>query len=294
MNTNTDIIQLAGFGQATLTATDWARAERDLLLGMARDVENVRDAQTAEKAATALRSLKDFTRNIEAARTSVKLPVLDLGKRIDTLAKELTTTLETEADRLSRALGAWNTEQKRLAEEAERKAREEEQRIWREAQEKEAAEKARLQKEAAEREAKAKAERDELLRRAERARSEAGKQRALEQAEALRIQQQIAEDDRKAAEEHAARERNEQAGKAMVAARVSAPAPVAAPPPGVATRREIQYEVLDIQALYKALPHLCIITENRLLLKDYLKRLPAGTGSVPGVRFWLEAKTSVR
>ena len=270
-----------------------AAAERDGLLAMVRGVDQVRDLATAESAASALRSLKEFTRQIELARADAKAPVLDLGKRIDQLARDLTAELDAEADRLSRALGAWNAEQRRLQEERDRKAREEEQRIWREAQEKERLERERLAKAEAERREKAAAELREIEAKTARARSEAGKAKAAEQAEALRIQHQIEADQRQAEAERDAATRNEAAGKAMVAARIQGNAIEVVKPAGVATRQDVAYEVTDVKALYAALPHLCVLTENKAFLKDHLKRLKDGE-TVPGVKWWKEAKTHVR
>jgi hypothetical protein len=64
--------------------------------------------------------------------------VLEMGKKIDELGKELTDFLLTEKARISKILGAYTAEQERLADEARRKAQEEEARILREAEAKKA------------------------------------------------------------------------------------------------------------------------------------------------------------
>lgn len=147
--TDNDIIVVSGFAPAA-NATEAARAERDALLAMARSLPGaVRDKDDAERAGDMLRQIKAFTREIESSRAEVKGPVLELGKRIDALAKELTGDLESEAQRLSRVVGAWQVEQNRIAEEARRKAWEEEQRIKEEANRKIAEAQATAKSEAA-------------------------------------------------------------------------------------------------------------------------------------------------
>lgn len=134
MNTTTteELLTISGL-DAAVSATATARETRDALLISARRGTAVTSADSAERAGTLLRQIKGFTRSIEDARKEVKEPVIEIGKRIDTLAKELTCELETEATRLSRLVGAWQAEQNRIAEEARRKAWEEEQRIKEEA-----------------------------------------------------------------------------------------------------------------------------------------------------------------
>ncbi len=241
----------------------------------------------------ALRELKEFTKTIEAARSEVKAPVLDLGKRIDALAKELTQTLEGESDRLGRLIGSWQAEQNRIAEETRKRAEAEERRIWEEAKAKEKAEVDRLAAIETERQRVAKAEQDELLAKANRARSEAGRQKALDDAEALRIKNEIEADQRKQDEQRAAATRNQQVGQQMVAARVEGMNIVKQAPGGVATRMDVEFEVTDAKALFAAFPHLVTLTPNTPFIKAHLKQLPEG-GTLVGVRWWKTAKTHAR
>ena len=60
--------------------------------------------------------------------------MLDLGKRIDALATDLTADIEAEARRIGRLIGAWNAEQERIADEARRRAEEEARRVREEAE----------------------------------------------------------------------------------------------------------------------------------------------------------------
>lgn len=343
---STEIISLAGLGETQLSATDSARRERDALLAVASAIVNVDSLETANGAASALQSLKGFTRQIEDARAAVKAPVLELGKRIDGLARELTLELDSEATRIGKTLGAWQAEERRKEEEAQRKAREEEQRIWREAQEKERLERERLAKEERDRAAAAKAEADRLAKIAadakakadkaladakaeeERARAAAAvakskKQKeeaaaALAKAEAEKAQATIAsakseedrlaleaqEEERKVALQIEADERQqraaadadkrrEEAGQEMVAARIAGNQIVAQKPAGVATREEVVFEVTDVVALYEAAPYLVTLEPNKAAIKSALKNLRPDQ-SLPGIKWWKEAKTHVR
>lgn len=118
---------------AAVSATDAARATRDVLLAKARRGTSVANTASAESAGAILKEIKTFTRSIEDARKEIKEPVLDISKRIDGLAKELTEQLDAEATRISRLVGAWQAEQNRIAEEARRDAWQKEQDIKAEA-----------------------------------------------------------------------------------------------------------------------------------------------------------------
>jgi hypothetical protein len=262
---------LSGLESTAITATTEARARRDELLVLARKGKAVNSPESATRAAALLTDLKGFTRMVEAGRSDVKAPVLDLGKRIDGLARELTADLEAEAGRISRLLGAYQAEENRKAEEARQRAYQEEQRIRREADEKE-----RQAKEAAEREQR------ELAAKAERARTEGGRARA--EAEARLAQERA---------DREAQERADQERAAIVETRVAVAAATPAKPAGVATRPEVCYEVTDLTALYEAAPYLVTLTPNVSAIKAALKGL-TGEQKLPGVKHWIEQRAIVR
>ncbi len=124
-----NILALTGIESTAITASEDAQKLRDTLLFLAKGITTVGTTEEAEAAGRALTSIKTFTRSIEDARSVVKAPVLDLGKRIDTLAKELTLEADQEAGRISRLVGAYNADQARLAERKRQEAYAEEQRI---------------------------------------------------------------------------------------------------------------------------------------------------------------------
>lgn len=103
-----------------------AIALRDDLLSQAAEITSVGDALDADLAAGVLRSISGATKDVENARKAVKAPVLDLGKRIDGVAKEFAGQLEVEQKRISRLLGDYEAAERRKQQEAERRARQEE------------------------------------------------------------------------------------------------------------------------------------------------------------------------
>jgi hypothetical protein len=269
--TTTAYIEVTGADAIGITSAESARRTRDTLLTMNRGLGRVTCANEATRVADALKDTKAFTRFVEASRTSAKAPVLDFGKRIDGVAKDLTRDLDSEADRLSRLLGGWQAEENRKAEEARRKAWEEEQRIIREAQERERAEAA-----------KAAAIQAELERKASVARNAENAAKYAAEAERRRLQAEAAESARAAAAE-----------QAVIDTRVAAAAVAAPKAEGVSTRSVVKFEVTDIVALYEAAPFLVNLTPNTAAINNALKTLAAGQ-SLPGVRHWKENLSIVR
>lgn len=99
-----------------ITAAQDARDVRDVLLIEASTVTAVVDRIDADSATGTLRALKAYQTAIESARTKAKGPVLDLGRKIDALAKELADKVTAEAGRISRIIGAFEAEERRKAE----------------------------------------------------------------------------------------------------------------------------------------------------------------------------------
>lgn len=105
-----------------LSSTEAAKTERDNLLKEASAVTTVTDRLDADSALPVLRALNSFLSEVESQRETAKAPVLDLGRKIDALAKELTTALKLEEDRISKLCGSFEAEERRKAEDARRKA----------------------------------------------------------------------------------------------------------------------------------------------------------------------------
>lgn len=126
-------LALSGLNSTALSVSPEAEQVRDELLAQASTIKAVVTAEHAQAASASLKELKGFSRQIDDARSFVKSPVLDLGKRIDAMAKELTIEVEAEASRLSKLIGNYNVEQARIADKARQEALAEEQRIANEA-----------------------------------------------------------------------------------------------------------------------------------------------------------------
>lgn len=264
-------IEVTGADAVLVTSADEARKQRDQLLTDCRALDAIQDKGDAAAFVEVLQLAKNFTRFVEASRKSAKEPVLDFGKRIDSVARELVAELDVEADRISRLLGGWQAEENRKAEQARREAWEREEQIRQEA--------ARVQREA---EAKQAAIQAELERKASVARS--AENAAKYEAEAARRKQQA---------EELERSRQEAAEKAIIETRVAASQVAAAKADGVSTRGKICFEVLDITALYEAAPYLVNLTVNTAAVNNALKNLGPGQ-SLPGIRHWKENVSVVR
>lgn len=264
------LLTLSGLEAAHLGASTAARARRDELISAAKQLPQVADTTTADQAGKCLVKLKEFSREIESARKTVKAPVIELAREIDALSSELTLTVENEAARLGKLLGAWQAMQAALAREQARKAAEAEAHIRREREEAERIAQEKLRQEQA-----------ELAAKAARARTVEGKERA---------ELELAQAERRAAEEQQART---DAAAAAIVAEQAKVTTVAPKPEGIATRTELCFEVTDIVALYEAAPYLVKLEPNVAGLKSALKALRRDQ-TLPGVRHWYEAKSIVR
>jgi hypothetical protein len=297
--TTTDTINITGLDLVRPSASELALATRDEILVRLRAGTAIPSPESAVRAAELLREAKGFCGLIESHRKAAKAPVLDIGRAIDGLALTLTSDMEVEVNRVGQLLAAFQEGERRREEDARRRAAEEQARILREQQEREA--KARAEADAAgraRREAEANAAREaaELEAKAARARSAERQAELNAQASAKREAAAAAYlRDLQAREDAAARLAKEQAEAAAAIAATNTAVSLAAAHKieGMALRHEMKFEVTDIHALFEALPGMVILSPNTAAIKAHLKTLPEGT-SLPGVRHWKEAKTSIR
>lgn len=295
---NTIITQ--GSELVTTTAAQEARKLRDELLAKAASLPLITDQQSALTATEALRELRDFYKVIEEGRKAAKDPVLEIERRIDSLAAELRDQVEAEGLRIGKLLGQWNADQEKVAEQKRRDSAAEERRIREDAERKEREAQAEQRRKDEEARQALQRENDriaeEARQKAARARTEGGRERAEQEAEQRRkdAEEQARKDkeerDRVAAEEQKARDDEE---SRRVAANREQAALATAKPKGTATSMKIMYEVTDIVALYEAAPYLVTMTENVAALKSALKGLQPGK-NLPGVKHWTEAATITR
>ena len=127
-------LTVTGLQKAEIAIAPEARELRDKLLVEIHGITAVSDAFDADVAVDVMKRATQLSRGIEADRTTVKAPVLALGKKIDALAKEIVVELDAEISRVSRVLGAYQLAEKQKAEAAERLARDEARRIQAEAE----------------------------------------------------------------------------------------------------------------------------------------------------------------
>lgn len=281
----TSLITVSPLDSIQLAPTQDAITKRDDLLALARRGKSVPNAESAEKATAVLREITNFLRMIEASRKDAKAPVLELGKRIDEVGRVLLEDLKLEADRINGLISAFAAAEAERERQALIKAREEEQRLLREQQAKERAEmeRARAAQEAADR------KQAELEEKAARARS--AERRAELEAQAAKVKEAA---DKAAAEAEAkAAAEVEATIEAVAEQRLVASGAARQKIGGTALRMEVKFSIEDIYALYEAAPALVLLTPNNAAIKAQLKSLPANA-SLPGVKHWKEAKTTIR
>ena len=210
---------------------------RRVALAASGECKAIASAADLDAAGAALTAIKALTRSVEDSRKDVKAPVLDVGRRIDAVAKDYLAPLEAEGKRLSVLVGAFQ-------EAARRKA------------EREREEAARIQ-------------------------AEAVAEMARKQAEAMAAGDEAAADAARA-------EAADKIAEAQLAA-INAEGPKAE---GIVTRTAWKFEVVDVDALFKARPELVLMEPNNAAIRAVIK---ASNGKpIPGLRIWQEAGAIVR
>jgi hypothetical protein len=282
---NTSLINVSPLSSTEIVASHDAIAERDELLALARNGTSVKSHDSAGRATEVLRKLTKFKRLVESSRKSAKAPVLELGKMIDDVGKGLTEDITAEEKRINSLVSNFNAAEAERERQARIKAREEEQRILREQESKErgAMEAARRAQEEADRKAR------ELEEKASRARSETRKAELA--AKAAEVKAKAEADAAEAARRVDAD--TDAAIEKVAEVRLVADSAARQKAAGTALRQEIKFEVEDVYALFEALPGMVVLSPNKAAIKAHLKTLPAGA-SLPGVKHWKEAKTTIR
>ena len=120
---------ITGLANTQIDLAPEAIEARDDLVITASTLDKIEDAMDADAAAQILRDIAAQLKSCEAARTEIKGPVLDITRKIDATAKSFVAPLESEKDRLSRLLGAYQQAERDKAAEAMRKAQEEARRV---------------------------------------------------------------------------------------------------------------------------------------------------------------------
>lgn len=277
----------------TITVTPAAEQQKQVILDAARRIVAVTDQDSCDIAQARMKGLASIRTAVEASRTEVKKPVLELGRHIDGIAKDFVADVVLEEARLSGLVTDYAREQQRIAREAREAAERERQRIEREEHERKMAalreqQEAERQRMAAEREAH-----EAEMARLNAARQQDAAAQAEAEARASQARREQEEATRRAQEaqaeqERAAAEAAEATAQAMLPALPALPAGV---------REEIDFEVTDPAAFYAAFPQFCEIVVKRAPVLAALKKTFAKKGTLPevaGLRVWQNLKPKGR
>lgn len=99
-----DLITVTGLHHTVIDIVPAAFAARDEVLNDARQVATIDDELDLDFANQTLKRLKDVSKLVEASRKEVKAPVLDVGRRIDGLAKEFLSDIASETARIGKLI----------------------------------------------------------------------------------------------------------------------------------------------------------------------------------------------
>lgn len=270
MQNETLILSGAGYN---LSIAPEAEAQKAELLGNAAKIQAVDSALSSDAAGAQIKLLAAMRNLVEKSRTTVKAPVIKVGKDIDAKAMEFVSAIKDEEDRL-----------KLLQSDYALVVMEERNRMLAEVRAKEAAEaKARHE---AEMEAKRQAEAAEKARRD----AEAVEWDAV-------TPEEEAEAKRKAAEAEAARMKAEAAAAAEAARIAALPvAPVFVPEAPKGVKMVADFDVIDLDLLYRADCSLVKMEAKRAEILDAIKRQTVGDTlpTIPGLRVFLKPSVSTR
>ena len=251
-------LELRNVGSVEIAIAPSAAIVRDDAIAAAGWIARVASQAQFGAAVEALKSLRSIAKAVEASRTAIKAPVLEIGKKIDQTAKTFLAEVDVEITRLTGLMTQWEIEQRRIAADAERQRQEEERR-------KQAEEAARMAEIRRQQEAAARAE---MLANTQAERAAAESQRvAAEQAAAV---QQAAAVERQAN------------------------LPVVIEPPKVAgtvVRESWTFEVTDLKAFAQAHPDFVEITVKRGIV---LEKIREGCRQLAHARIYSETKVGVR
>lgn len=119
------VLKLIGFSDdVEINLAQESLIAQEKILAQASQIKSVDNAFEAQVAADVMKEAAKITKEVEAARKSIKEPVLELGRKIDKASKDFCLQLNAEKTRLSRALGLYQEAQRKIAERARKEAEE--------------------------------------------------------------------------------------------------------------------------------------------------------------------------
>lgn len=252
-----------------------AVAARDESLTVARALRAIGSTSDLQSATSALSVLKTIGNEVERTRKEIKNPVLNAGRKIDELAKEFCSPIEIESARLTSLITFYESEQRRIAQEAELKRQTELRKI----------NDARI---AAEHAAAIALEQERKAKGAsEAARIDAyfGVATQADIAEAARRESEI----RRTRELETQRSAKlaEEATAILMTPRQAQTSKIE----GLSYRVVWKFEVLNIHELYLFDGELVTLSVNNRLVQQ---RISNGHQSIPGLRIWSEKQPIIR
>ena len=108
-----------GADQLAVGISEPAKEAKESALWAAEMVQSVRTPEDAERASEALQLLANLKSTTEKSRVEVKAPVLEIGRRIDSVAADYVAEVVWEIDRIKRLVGDYTAAQKAAAAAAE-------------------------------------------------------------------------------------------------------------------------------------------------------------------------------
>jgi phage-related minor tail protein len=265
MNIN-EPLSLSGDGFKLIVAPEAAQLKAEIIARSA-SITRVSGPDENDTARASIKALAAMRNAVSKCRETIKKPVLEIGRKIDSAAKEFVGEIDAEEKRVTGLVAGYAAEVER-----------ERQRVLREMEAKRQAEE------------QARREQEETARAAEAARiaAEQAAWEASDDAQSAKAAEAAkqAEESRRAAEE---------AAKAAESKRE-----MIAPPPAKAegVKFEMDYEVTDVHALYRFRPAFVNLEARRADILAWLKTID-DLDSIPepdecGIRITRRAKVSTR
>lgn len=238
------IIQAPEF-TGTVTVLSEGEELKKQLLDLSTPIKTIADADHRDQAIKIAANIKGHLKRVEEARVEVKEPYLKMGKAIDAAAKDHAKALDAELERLNRLIAGFEQERIRKEQEEARARQAELERLKREADQ-------------------AEKDRQEKLNLVENPKPGDGAADMCDELDADLAAQQAEE----------AKKKLEQAQRAV-------PVPAIAKATGGSMRQEIDLEITDMAALYKAHPGLVKLTADIAAIKFFIRTMEERNGGNP-------------
>jgi len=139
MSDKLEIVVSGPLPRPEIELTPAAFNARSVALLASGNVKAIASVADLDQAAAALTTVVSLVRSVESSRKEVKAPVLEVGKRIDSVAKEYLAPLEAEKSRLETLVGSYQEAARRKAEKEREEAAKEQAAALEKMQEKQAA-----------------------------------------------------------------------------------------------------------------------------------------------------------